>query len=187
MHPRALAAGSLALAFPGDSDGKESACNEGDLGSIPGLGRAPGGGYCNPLRYSCLENPHGQRSLMGYCPWGRRESDMTEWLSVEAEAAFWGPLADAVGSEGSSVDCKQCSSAGWSPQPLFASSMIAIYQWLSGKESICQCRPGLIPGSGISPGEGMATHSSIITWKSHGQRNLVGYSPHGVTKESDTI
>ena len=47
------------------SNGKESACNEGDLGSIPGLGRSPGGGHGNPLQYSCLENPHGQGSLVG--------------------------------------------------------------------------------------------------------------------------
>ena len=38
--------------FPGDSDGKESACNAGDLGSIPELGRSPGGGQGNPLQYS---------------------------------------------------------------------------------------------------------------------------------------
>ena len=42
--------------FPGGSDGKESACNAGDLGSIPGLGRSPGGGHSSPLQYSCLEN-----------------------------------------------------------------------------------------------------------------------------------
>ena len=42
---------------PGDSDGKESACNVGDPGSIPGLGRCPGGGHGNPSQYSCLENP----------------------------------------------------------------------------------------------------------------------------------
>ena len=42
---------------PGSSDGKESACNAGDLGLIPGLGRASRGGYDNPLLYSCLENP----------------------------------------------------------------------------------------------------------------------------------
>ena len=41
----------------GGSDGKESACSAGDLGSIPGLGRSPGGGHGNPLQYSCLENP----------------------------------------------------------------------------------------------------------------------------------
>ena len=46
--------------FPGNSAGKESACNAGDPGSIPGLGRSPGGGHGNPLQYSCLENPHGQ-------------------------------------------------------------------------------------------------------------------------------
>ena len=54
--------------FPGDSDGKESACNAGDLGSIPRLGRFPGGGHGNPLKYSCLENPHGQRRQAGYSP-----------------------------------------------------------------------------------------------------------------------
>ena len=43
--------------FPGGSDSKESTCNAGDLGSIPGLGRSSGGGHGNPLQYSCLENP----------------------------------------------------------------------------------------------------------------------------------
>ena len=45
------------MGFPGGSDGKESACNTGNLGSIPGLGSTPGGGYGNVLQYSCLENP----------------------------------------------------------------------------------------------------------------------------------
>ena len=48
---------------------EESACNvgdTGDMGSIPGLGRSPGDGHSNPLQYSCLENPHGQRILAGY-------------------------------------------------------------------------------------------------------------------------
>ena len=67
----------------GGSDGKESACNAGDLGSIPGLGRSPGGKHGNPLQNSCLENPHGQRSLVGYSPWGHKESDTTEWLSTQ--------------------------------------------------------------------------------------------------------
>ena len=56
----------------------ESACNAGDLGLIPGLGKSPGGRHGNPLQYSCLENAHGQRSLVGYSPWGHKESDMTE-------------------------------------------------------------------------------------------------------------
>ena len=68
------------LGFPVGSDGKESACSAGDLGLIPGLGRPPGGGHGNPLQCACLENPHGQRSLLGYSPWGCKESDMTKRL-----------------------------------------------------------------------------------------------------------
>ena len=52
------------------SDGKESACNAGDLGSIPGLGRSFGEGNGNPLQYSCLENPWTKEP--GGSPWGRR-------------------------------------------------------------------------------------------------------------------
>ena len=48
---------------------EELACNVGDLGSIPGLERSnPGGGHGSSLKYSCLENPHGQRRLVGYSP-----------------------------------------------------------------------------------------------------------------------
>ena len=61
---------------------KEFACNVGDLGSIPGLGRSPGGGHDNPLQYFCLENPQGQRSLEGYSPWGHKELGTTEWLNT---------------------------------------------------------------------------------------------------------
>ena len=49
-----------------------------DMGSILESGRSPGEEHSNPLQYSCLENPHGQRSLMGYSPWGLKESDTTE-------------------------------------------------------------------------------------------------------------
>ena len=64
--------------FPGGSDGKESACNVGDPGSIPGSGRLPGERNGNPLQYSCLENLRGQRSPVGYSPWGHKELDMTQ-------------------------------------------------------------------------------------------------------------
>ena len=68
---------------PGGSEVKASACNAGDLGSIPGSGRSPGEGNGNPLQYSCLENPMG-----GGAGWatvhrvtrGCKESDTTEWL-----------------------------------------------------------------------------------------------------------
>ena len=71
---------TLFMGFLGGSDGKKSACKVGDLGSIPGLGRSPGGNG-NPLQYSCLENPM-DRSLAGYSLWGHKESDMTEQLSI---------------------------------------------------------------------------------------------------------
>ena len=74
------------VGFPGGSDGKESACNAGDLGLILGLARSPGERNGYPLQYSCLENPHGQRSLVGYRPLGHKESDMTEWLSTQHSA-----------------------------------------------------------------------------------------------------
>ena len=64
-----------------------------DVGLIPGLGRypgvgnsnlfqSPGGGHGKPLWYSCLENSHWQRSLVGYSPWGLKELDMTDQLST---------------------------------------------------------------------------------------------------------
>ena len=57
---------------------RASACNAGDLGSIPGLGRSLGGVHGSPLQYSCLENPHEQRRLVGYSPRGHKELDLTE-------------------------------------------------------------------------------------------------------------
>ena len=63
---------SVFMGLPGGSDDKESACNAGDLGLIPGLGRSPGEGKGYPLQCSGLEKS------MDYSPWGRKESDTTE-------------------------------------------------------------------------------------------------------------
>ena len=63
---------SYSTGFPGASDSKQSACNVGDLGLIPGLGRFPGG-HGNPLQYSCMENPYGQRSLVASSPWSHKK------------------------------------------------------------------------------------------------------------------
>ena len=68
----------LSLGFPDSSESKESACNAGDPGSIPGSGRCPGEWNGNLLRYSCQENPCGQKSLAGYSPWSCKESDKNE-------------------------------------------------------------------------------------------------------------
>ena len=81
-HTPGLENPTLWKGFLGSSTGKESACNAGDPGWIPGSGRSPGGGHGSLLQYSCLENSHGQMSLAGYSPWGRKESDMTEQLST---------------------------------------------------------------------------------------------------------
>ena len=70
------------MRFPGISIGKESTCDARDLGLIPGLGKSPGEGHGNPLQYSCLENPQGQRNLVGCSPWDRKVSDTTEQLST---------------------------------------------------------------------------------------------------------
>ena len=69
------------LGFPGGSDGKEYACSTRDLGSIPGLGRSPGGGHDNLLQYSCLENPM-DRGTWWATVHGVAESETTEWLST---------------------------------------------------------------------------------------------------------
>ena len=65
--------------FPGGAEVKASACNVGDLGSIPGLGRSPGEGNGNPFQYSCLENPM-DRGAWWATVHECKESDMTERL-----------------------------------------------------------------------------------------------------------
>ena len=66
--------------FPSGSDGKESACNAGDPGSIPGSRRSPGEGKWQPTPVLLPGEYHGGRSLVGYSPWGHKESDTTERL-----------------------------------------------------------------------------------------------------------
>ena len=67
------------MSFPGVSDNKQPACNAGYPGSIPGLGRSPGGGKGNPLQYSCLENPMDGRA------W---------WATVHGVTKSWTQLSD---------------------------------------------------------------------------------------------
>ena len=76
---------------PGDLDGKESACNAGDLGSIPGSGRSPREGNGNPLQYTCLENPIDRGAWQSIVHGVRKESDTTEPLSTEHQEPNTGP------------------------------------------------------------------------------------------------
>ena len=71
------------LDCPGGSDGKESACNAGDLGLIPGPGRSSEEG-----NGSLLGESHGQRSLVGYSPWAHKESDMTNTFDLNYWLVF---------------------------------------------------------------------------------------------------
>ena len=82
------------MGFPSGSADKESACNAGHLGSIPRLGRSPGGGHGNPLQYFCLENLMNREAWQAiYSPWGHKELDMTEQLikySTSINNKKWG-------------------------------------------------------------------------------------------------
>ena len=70
--------GYIILGFTGGSAGKESVCNAGDLGLIPGLGRSPGEGNGNPRQYSCLENPMDRETWWAIVHGVAKESDTTE-------------------------------------------------------------------------------------------------------------
>ena len=78
---------AASLGFSGSSNWKESACNTGDLGLIPGSGKSPGEGNGNPLQDCCLVNPM-DRGAVGYSPWGHKEWDMTEAPSGSL-ITFW--------------------------------------------------------------------------------------------------
>ena len=98
--------------FPGGSNGKECACNAGDLGSIPGLGRSPGEGNGSPLQYSCLKKPI-ERSLAGYSPWAHKELDTTERLSHLLVTNVCIPRWTS--SKESACQCRWCKRWGFHP------------------------------------------------------------------------
>ena len=77
-----LRRGILIWGFPGGPDSKESACNAGDLGSIPVLERSLGEGNGNPFQYPGLKNSMETGNLEGYSPWGCKEADIIEQLSL---------------------------------------------------------------------------------------------------------
>ena len=126
----------LDLGFPGDSDGKESACNTGDLGLISGSGRFPGKGNGYPFQYSCLENSMGQRSPVGYSPWCCRESDMTERLTLFSLLYLIYRPHGSLSGKGPACQCRRRRRLGFDP-------------WV-----------GKIPLE-----EETATHSSILAWR----------------------
>ena len=117
MLQSSLCTSRITRAFQATLAVKKSPVSTGDVrdvGSIPGWGRSPGGGHGNPLQYSCLENPHGQRSLAGCSPWGRKELDMTEVTEHACKIAFnkpylhwraWSIFSNKPRNEG--LDCDE--------------------------------------------------------------------------------
>ena len=141
------------MGFPGGSDGKESACNVGDLGSNPGLGRFPQRRKWQPTPVFLPGEFHVQRSLAGYSPWGLKESDMTEKLTLwvsQVALVIKNPFPNA----GDIRDRGLIPGLGSSPE--------------GGNGNTLQ----------YSGGTGVGTHSSGYP-ESHGQRSVVGYSPWG--------
>ena len=84
------------LTLPGGSDGKQSACNAGDLGLIPGSGRSPWRREQRPTPVFLPGESHGQRSLVRYSPWSRKESDTTEGLTQIHSPTSWRGMTSTI-------------------------------------------------------------------------------------------
>ena len=96
--------------FPGSSDSKESACNVGDSGLIPGFWKIPWGRKWQPTPVFLPGKSHGQRSLAGYSPWGHKESEMTEQLILSYPLLI---LSIKKSSVWRGKDCTEASSGSW--------------------------------------------------------------------------
>ena len=107
--------GEGAGGFSGGTVVKNLPANAGygtDVGSVPGWGRSLGEGNGNPFQYSCLENPHGRRRLVGYSPWGHKELDTTEQLNNDSSPSG---LKSSLGGAGSRPYSFLPSLLTWSP------------------------------------------------------------------------
>ena len=111
--------------FPGSSDGKESACNAGDLGLIPGWGRSPGGGHGNPLQYFCLENP------MDRGAWQTTVQTVTEtrlkWLSAHTHVYTVQGVCSEVHMIRSELSVSGCALSGMA---LFRATVLGTWESL---------------------------------------------------------
>ena len=137
---------------PGDSEVKASACNAGDLDSIPGLGRYPGEGNGIPLQYSCLENPKDRGA------W---------WATVHGVTKSWTWLSNFTSSDWTTTALSK-----WLPRQ---------HQWQRlacqcRRHKRCEFTPWI----GKSPWRRAWQPTPVsLPGESHGQRSLAGYSPQG--------
>ena len=163
---------SLYISFPSGSDGKESACNAGDPDSIPRLGRSLGEGNGYALQYSCLDNPHGQRRLVGCSPWGHKArartriswSPLSRLKGVQPTLQFGERTRDCspgqAGKEGPQL-ARTGASQGFpraaAPMGFFSRSTTRISGSLScGAREVrspCAWRGGARPGSRVTGGD----------------------------------
>ena len=135
--------------FPGGSDGKESACNKGDLGSIPGLGRSSGEGNGCPLQYSCLENPMDRGAWLGYSPWDCKELDTTEKLTLSLLLR----IEECPGEGSRILECVAVSYSKGSSRPRdWTHSLLHLLHWQAGSFT-------------ASATWEAATHSSTLPWR----------------------
>ena len=79
LLPQFYSSAIITMVFPGGSDGQESACNAGDLGSIPGLGRSHGEEQGNPPQYSCLENPMDRGAWWANSMGSQSQTRLSDW------------------------------------------------------------------------------------------------------------
>ena len=86
-----------------------------DAGLIPGLGRSPGGGHGDPLQYSCLENPHGQRSLVCYSLEGHKEANTTEVTEPMMQKPRSMGLPRWYSGKESTCQCRRNKRSGFNP------------------------------------------------------------------------
>ena len=93
--------------LPCSSNGKGSACETGDHGSIPGLGSSSEEGNGNSLQYSCLENFMDREAWPSYSPWCHKELDITEWLTYQFPVKFPGWISSKYLLE-ESAHCRGC-------------------------------------------------------------------------------
>ena len=112
--------------WPGFPSGSAGKMQGGDAGSVPGLGRSPGGGHGNSLQYSCLENLP-DCSLAGYSPWGRTEPDTTEVASHSTAHTYgWEKYGQKIAKEEDRAKKRDGNAYNWQ----------GIWIWMLGGEEV---------------------------------------------------
>ena len=130
---------SVKLGFPVGSDGKESSCNAGDLGLIPGLGRSPEEGNGKPLQYSSLENPMDRGTWRAVVHGVTKSQTWLKWLSTHMDRDIIG--GDLI-SLGASLEAQMVKNL-----PAMQETWVRSLGWEDPLE------------------KGMATHSRVLAWR----------------------